>query len=176
MFPQIRTCRRKSTLSALILFFFLAAAAAAATADALDEAASNATLQDLSHLYLVPDASCAGHEGQWNCLSDRFQHCVDGQWSAVLSCSGAAENAVDAGAGATGAAVSLCSPLGRTDLVDFEGECGAAWAWGGGGGGWGGGGTSCNGNRCYYGAGARLGAAGPWAYVSVVGALVVGFW
>ncbi|EFQ32449.1 hypothetical protein CGRA01v4_05875 [Colletotrichum graminicola] len=169
MFPQVRTCRRKGALSALLVFFLVALAAA------LDEATANTTLQDLSHLYLVPDAPCAGHEGQWNCLSDRFQHCADGQWSAVLSCSGAGSaSAVDTGSDP----VSLCSPLGKTDIVDFEGECSAAWGWGGsggGGGGWGGGGVSCNGNGCYRGTGTRLGA-GPWVYVSIVGAVVVRLW
>ncbi|KAK2037988.1 hypothetical protein LZ31DRAFT_142541 [Colletotrichum somersetense] len=175
MLPQVRTCRRKGgALSALLIFFLLVALAAAA-ADALDEEeTANATaLRDLSHLYLVPDASCAGHEGQWNCLSDRFQHCAGGQWSAVLSCSsgGGAESAESDSSG------SLCSPLGRTDVVDFEGECGAAWSWGGnGGGGWGVGVTSCNGNRCFRGAGARLGAGGSWVYASVVGAVLLGFW
>ncbi|KAK1994522.1 hypothetical protein LX36DRAFT_199680 [Colletotrichum falcatum] len=174
MLPQIRTCRPKGVLSALLIFFILLVAA---DADVLDEAtAANATLGGLSGLYLVPDASCAGHEGQWNCLSDRFQHCAGGQWTAVLSCSGGDVD-VDDGAGAGSA--SLCSPLGRTDLVDFEGECGAAWTWGGGGGGggggWGGGSTRCDGNRCYYGAAARLGA-GSWVYVSVVGAVLLRLW
>ncbi|KAK2053042.1 hypothetical protein LY76DRAFT_650146 [Colletotrichum caudatum] len=175
MFPQVRTCHRKGgALSALLIFFLLVALAAAAAAvddDVLgEEETANATaLQDLSRLYLVPDASCAGHEGQWNCLSDRFQHCAGGQWSAVLSCS--------SGGAESGVSGSLCSPLGRTDVVDFEGECGAAWSWGGGGGGgWGVGGTSCNVNGCYRGAGARLGAEGSWVYASVVGAALLGFW
>ncbi|KAK2005614.1 hypothetical protein LZ32DRAFT_664251 [Colletotrichum eremochloae] len=170
MFPQIRTCRRKGVLSALLIFFLLAT-----LADALDEATANATLQDLSHLYLVPEASCAGHEGQWNCLSDRFQHCVDGLWSDILSCSGAeTASAVEADSGSGSG--SLCSPLGRTDLVEFEGECSAAWSWGDGSGGWGGGGgVRCNGNRCHYGAGTRL-DAGPWVYVSVVAVLLLGLW
>ncbi|GJC92601.1 hypothetical protein ColKHC_01427 [Colletotrichum higginsianum] len=176
MFPQLKESRRRGLLSTVLLFTsaFLVDSTSASPSPAtapLDEATANTTLQDLSHLYLAPEASCAGHEGQWNCLSDRFQHCADGQWSAVLSCSGGSGDQA-------AAAASLCSPLGRTDLVDFEGECSAAWGWGGGGGsgGWGGGGgTSCNGNRCYYGAGERLDVE-RWVYVAVVGAIVLGVW
>ncbi|KZL75603.1 hypothetical protein CT0861_06990 [Colletotrichum tofieldiae] len=170
MFLQFKTCRRKGILSTLPLFF-LTLLVDRAEAEPLDGAAKNTTLQDLSHLYLVPEASCVGYEGQWNCLSDKFQHCAGGQWSAVLSCS-------NGGSGYVDEAESLCSPLGRTDLVEFEGECNAAWGWGGGGGGggWsGGGGTSCSGNRCFYGAGERLGVE-RWVYASVVGAVLVGFW
>ncbi|KAI8635367.1 hypothetical protein F5Y19DRAFT_407494 [Xylariaceae sp. FL1651] len=29
---------------------------------------------------------CAGSEGQWNCMTDRFQRCGGGQWSAVQQC------------------------------------------------------------------------------------------
>ncbi|KAK2025127.1 hypothetical protein LX32DRAFT_696663 [Colletotrichum zoysiae] len=181
MSPQVGTCRRKGggALSALLIFFLLVALAAA---DALDEEeTANATaLRDLSRLYLVPEASCAGYEGQWNCLSDRFQHCAGGQWSAVLSCSsGGGGGFAESDGSGSGSGSSLCSPLGRTDVVDFEGECGAAWSWGGnggGGGGWGVGVTSCNGNRCFRGAGARLGAGGSWLYASVVGAVLLGFW
>ncbi|TKW49360.1 hypothetical protein CTA1_5844 [Colletotrichum tanaceti] len=178
MFPQFKATRRRGLLSAvlnllsastLLLVGRASASPSPATAP-LEEATANTTLQDLSHLYLAPEASCAGHEGQWNCLSDRFQHCADGRWSALLSCSGASGDQP---------AASLCSPLGRTDLVDFEGECSAAWGWGGGGnnGGWGGGGgsTSCSGNRCYYGAGERLDVE-RWVYVAVAGAIVLGVW
>ncbi|OLN88058.1 hypothetical protein CCHL11_00216 [Colletotrichum chlorophyti] len=151
--------------------------ASANASPALDPAAVNATLQDISILYLDTDAACTDNEGQWNCLSDKFQHCSGGRWSAAVPCGGG--GGLDVSKGWSGAE-TLCTPLGRTDLVEFDGECSAAWGFGSGnngGGGWngGGGGVSCNNNRCYYGAGSRVGV-GRWVYVVVTVAAVVGFW
>jgi hypothetical protein len=52
-------------------------------------------------------SSCAGSEGQWNCMTDSFQRCGSEQWSAVQQC----------------AAGTQCSPGGLTYEfhVDFAG-------------------------------------------------------
>ncbi|KAI0396727.1 hypothetical protein F5Y17DRAFT_455795 [Xylariaceae sp. FL0594] len=58
-------------------------------------------------------SSCAGSEGQWNCMTSSFQRCGSGQWSVVEQC-------------ATG---TICSPTGLTYEfhVDFaNGYIGAA--------------------------------------------------
>ncbi|KAL0936086.1 uncharacterized protein CTRU02_208301 [Colletotrichum truncatum] len=146
--------------------------------EALTEEAINATTLDISSLRQVTDSDCSGYEGQWNCLSDTFQHCSGGKWTSALSCSG------DSGSQDT--QNTLCTPLGRTEVVDFKGECSAAWsvagsdglggsaAWSVGGGGWGGGGTRCNGRGCYYGAGANL-TVERWIYFLISGVVALGF-
>ncbi|OHE99035.1 hypothetical protein CORC01_05725 [Colletotrichum orchidophilum] len=169
MFPRLQPCRRKSVLSILLLFFLaLLVDRASATPSPSLTPAANTGVQDLSHLAIDPDASCDGYEGQWNCLSDTFQHCANGTWSDVLSCTGTSSSADEAAEPSSSS--SICTPIGRTDIVDFDGECNAAWAWGNGGNsGWGGGGTSCNGNRCYYGAGERLEVSRwVWSFVGMV--------
>ncbi|WYZ35109.1 hypothetical protein EsH8_I_001385 [Colletotrichum jinshuiense] len=175
MLPQIQTCRRRGVLATILLTFLAlllngASAAPSPSPDSvapLDEAATNTTLQDLSHLYIDVDASCVGYEGQWNCLSNKFQHCSGGKWTEAVSCTGNSGSA-------SNTAETLCTPLGRTDLVEFMGECSAAWGWGnsGGGSGWG---TRCSGNRCYYGAGSSV-SAGKWVYPVVVGVVALRFW
>ncbi|KAI1394161.1 uncharacterized protein F4822DRAFT_39087 [Hypoxylon trugodes] len=42
--------------------------------------------------------SCAGSEGQWNCLTTQWQRCASGQWSSVMDC----------------AAGTMCTPSGLT--------------------------------------------------------------
>ncbi|KAF6796401.1 hypothetical protein CSOJ01_13219 [Colletotrichum sojae] len=134
---------------------------------------SNTTLDEISSLHQTADASCVGYEGQWNCLYDTFQRCDAGKWTAALACGSQSGNLNKRDHSET-----HCTPLGRTDLVEFEGECSAAWGFGGGGG-WNGGGgggrtTVCNGNGCYYGAGANL-TVDKWWYVVVVGVVALGF-
>ncbi|KAI1739296.1 hypothetical protein F4680DRAFT_449042 [Xylaria scruposa] len=58
-------------------------------------------------------SSCAGSEGQWNCMTSSFQRCGSGQWSEVQQC----------------ALGTQCSPSGLTYQfhVDFaDGYYGAA--------------------------------------------------
>ncbi|KAF9869726.1 hypothetical protein CkaCkLH20_12769 [Colletotrichum karsti] len=172
---QPQSCGRKSVLATLLLLFFTLLFPLTTTATPLTPEAANTTL-DISSLYLDADADCVGYEGQWNCLSDTFQHCTSGKWTAALSCS-SESGALDSSSNSV--QNSLCTPLGRTDQVEFGGECSAAWGFGGGGSGWGGGGnggrgTVCNGNGCYYGAGANL-TVEKWVYVLVVGVVALGF-
>ncbi|KAI0452718.1 hypothetical protein F5B21DRAFT_482019 [Xylaria acuta] len=58
-------------------------------------------------------SSCAGAEGQWNCMASSFQRCASGRWSEVQQC----------------ALGTRCSPSGLTYQfhVDFaDGYLGAA--------------------------------------------------
>ncbi|KAK1839059.1 hypothetical protein CCHR01_18315 [Colletotrichum chrysophilum] len=166
MSPQPH-CGRKSALLTLLLFFTLLLRL---TAAAPDPSPLNTTL-DISALYQSADATCVGYEGQWNCLADKFQRCTAGKWTAALSCS-ADEGTLDSRDTTT---TTTCSPLGRTDLVEFAGECSAAWGFGSGSG-WGSGsGGRCNSNGCYYGAGANL-TVEKWVYALVVGVVALGFW
>jgi hypothetical protein len=62
---------------------------------------------------LSEGSSCAGSEGQWNCMTNSFQRCGSGQWSAVQQC----------------ALGTRCTPAGHTYEfhVDFtDGYLGAA--------------------------------------------------
>ncbi|KAK1536020.1 hypothetical protein CPAR01_09562 [Colletotrichum paranaense] len=171
MFPHLQSCRRKSVFSTFLLLFFLLAllvdctlaTPSPTTEQALDKQARDSTiLEDLSYLAIAADTSCEGSKGQYNCLSDRFQYCLNGTWSDVTACTENSEKAAES--------LSLCTPIGRTDTIDFNGECeiSAAWGWGNGGGGWGGG-------RGYYGAGERVEVSKwVWSFVGMV--FVLGAW
>ncbi|KXH50727.1 hypothetical protein CSIM01_01576 [Colletotrichum simmondsii] len=170
MFPRLQPCRRKSVLSTLLLFFLLAlfidltsASPSSVVEQALDKQTRDTTvLQDFSYLAIAADTSCDASEGQYNCLSDSFQYCLNGTWSTVTACTENSEKTAESS--------SLCSPIGRTDTIDFNGECeiSAAWGWGNGGGGWGGG-------RGYYGAGDRVEVSRwVWSFVGMV--FVLGAW
>ncbi|KAI1465771.1 uncharacterized protein F4812DRAFT_437519 [Daldinia caldariorum] len=55
-------------------------------------------------------SSCDDSEGQWNCLTNRWQRCAAGQWSAVMDC----------------AAGTICTPSGLTTDFFVQFENGAA--------------------------------------------------
>ncbi|KAI0117148.1 hypothetical protein F4814DRAFT_415387 [Daldinia grandis] len=55
-------------------------------------------------------SSCEGSEGQWNCLTNRWQRCAAGQWSVVMDC----------------AAGTICTPAGLTDDFFVQFANGAA--------------------------------------------------
>ncbi|KAI1802762.1 hypothetical protein F4811DRAFT_380665 [Daldinia bambusicola] len=55
-------------------------------------------------------SSCDDSEGQWNCLTDRWQRCAAGKWSAVVDC----------------APGTICTPSGLTDDLSVQFENGAA--------------------------------------------------
>ncbi|KAI1477642.1 hypothetical protein F4774DRAFT_186867 [Daldinia eschscholtzii] len=55
-------------------------------------------------------SSCEGSEGQWNCLTNQWQRCASGQWSAVVDC----------------AAGTMCTPSGLTDDFSVQFANGAA--------------------------------------------------
>ncbi|CAM1506793.1 Fc.00g064340.m01.CDS01 [Cosmosporella sp. VM-42] len=50
--------------------------------------------------------SSCDSEGQWNCMTNSFQRCASGQWSAEMNC----------------AEGTVCSPSGKTDVfkVDYK--------------------------------------------------------
>ncbi|EXF84891.1 hypothetical protein CFIO01_12897 [Colletotrichum fioriniae PJ7] len=164
MFPRLQPCKRQSVLSTLLLFFLLAlfvdltsATPSPVQGQAPDKQSRDASvLEDLSYLAIAADTSCEGSEGQYNCLSDSFQYCLNGTWSDVTLCTENSEQTAETS--------SLCSPIGRTDTINFNGECeiSAAWGWGNGGGGWGGG-------RGYYGAGERVEVSRwVWSFVGMI--------
>ncbi|KAI0018344.1 hypothetical protein F4780DRAFT_751709 [Xylariomycetidae sp. FL0641] len=53
---------------------------------------------------------CAGAEGQWNCMTDRFQRCASGQWSVPMQC----------------AAGTRCAPSGLTYDLQVQAVAAAA--------------------------------------------------
>lgn len=65
---------------------------------------TNATLPAISAKAssIGPGSSCAGLEGQWNCLGSSWQRCASGRWSVVMQC----------------AAGTICVPQGQT--YDFK--------------------------------------------------------
>ncbi|KAK1691058.1 hypothetical protein BDP55DRAFT_649472 [Colletotrichum godetiae] len=168
MFSRLQPCRRKSVLSTLLVFFVLAllvdrtfATPSPVPEPGLDKQARDTTvIEDLSHLAIAAETSCEGYEGQYNCLSDSFQYCLNGTWSTVNSCTGNSDDPAESSSSSS----PVCSPIGRTDTIDFDGECelDASWGWGNGGGGWGGG-------RGYYGAGERVEVSRwVWSFVGMV--------
>ncbi|KAB5572582.1 hypothetical protein GE09DRAFT_1282920 [Coniochaeta sp. 2T2.1] len=58
----------------------------------------------------APGSSCAGSEGQWNCMTNSWQRCAAGRWSVVMQC----------------AAGTVCVPAGLT--YDFKVQFGGQGA------------------------------------------------
>ncbi|KAI0442517.1 hypothetical protein F4803DRAFT_519311 [Xylaria telfairii] len=105
--PPSQHRQARSGLTRIILTILLLALAVSA---ALDHGA-NTRIERRQEMSV--GSSCAGAEGQWNCMTNSFQRCGSGQWSEVQQC----------------ALGTKCSPSGLTYQfhVDFaDGYLGAA--------------------------------------------------
>lgn len=107
--PPSQHRQARKGLTRIILTILLLALAVFAAAPAEHE--TNPRIERRQEISV--GSSCAGAEGQWNCMTNSFQRCGSGQWSEVQQC----------------ALGTKCSPSGLTYQfhVDFaDGYLGAA--------------------------------------------------